>query len=188
MRIASFAAALVLVALIGGCEASHRPDSGSGPPAMSVSPAALLPRHVSDLPPFDFPRYERLLYELRGAPVVVNLWASWCGPCRDEAPALVDAANRYGDRVQFLGVDFQDKAGDAAAFSRRYGVPYASISDPAGEIHDALGFVGLPDTLFYASDGTLVATWTGPLTKDAIRTNVERLLSSAGRGTQATAA
>ena len=188
MRIAYLATALVLMAVMSACETSSRPDSGSGPAAMSVSPAALLPRHVSDLPTFDFPRYERLLDELRGAPVVVNLWASWCGPCRDEAPALVDAANRYGDRVQFLGVDFQDKAADAAAFSRRYRVPYASISDPAGEIHDALGFVGLPDTLFYAPDGTILATWTGPLTKDAIRTNVEKLLASAGRGPQGTAA
>lgn len=172
----SAAIALVLAVATTACETSSDAPSGTGRPAISISAAPLLPRRVFDLPSFDFARYERLLYELRGTPVVVNIWASWCGPCREEAAALVDAAKRYGDRVQFLGVDIQDDRGEAIAFSARYDVPYASVFDAAGEIHDALGFVGLPDTLFYGADGTLVATWTGPLTDDALRTNLERLL------------
>jgi cytochrome c biogenesis protein CcmG, thiol:disulfide interchange protein DsbE len=145
---------------------------------MNASTAALLPEHVLDLPSFDFDTYERLLYQLRGKPVVVNLWASWCGPCRQEAPALVNAARRYGRDVQFLGVDFQDQRGPAAAFSRRYKVPYPSVFDASGAIHDGLGFVGLPDTIFYDSDGQIVATWSGPLTPSALRQNLSRLLSA----------
>jgi len=143
---------------------------------MNASNAELLPRSVFALPSFDFETYERLLYQLRGTPVVVNLWAAWCGPCRQEAPALIEAAMRYGHRVQFLGVDYQDQRGPAAAFLNQYSVPYPSVFDASGEIHNKLGFVGLPDTLFYSADGSIAATWSGPLTMEVLRENLERLV------------
>ena len=90
---------------------------------------------------------------------------------------LVQAARRYGKDVQLLGVDFQDQRGSAAAFSEQRGVPYPSVFDPRGEIHDELGFVGLPDTVFYAADGEIMATWSGPLTPDALHVRIERLVS-----------
>jgi cytochrome c biogenesis protein CcmG, thiol:disulfide interchange protein DsbE len=144
---------------------------------MNAATAALLPTTVSELPTFDFDRYEQLIYQLRGTPVVVNLWASWCGPCRKEAPALVDAANRYGDRIQFLGVDYQDDRGPAAAYAHDLHVPFPSVSDPSGVIHDRLGFVGLPDTIFYDASGAIVATWPGPLTPQALRDKLRRLIA-----------
>ena len=168
---------LTSVTITAGCGAQGEPSHGSGQHAANAATTALLPRDVLALPSFDFSTYERLLYELRGTPVVVNIWASWCGPCRQEAPVLVDAAKRYGDEVQFLGVDFQDQRGPAAEFTTRYHVPYPSVFDAPGAIHDALGFVGLPDTVFYAADGRIVATWAGPLTPQALRQNIERLLS-----------
>src|SRR5438128_9203396 len=63
-----------------------------------------------------------------GKPVVVNFWASWCGPCADEAPSLQDAARRYGDRVTFVGVNVQDLDSDAQAFIRKYGISYLNGS------------------------------------------------------------
>jgi len=143
---------------------------------MNAATANLLPRSVLALPSFDFGTYERLLYQLRGTPVVVNIWASWCGPCRTEAPALVDSAKRYGHDVQFLGVDFQDQRQSATAFLKRYSVPYPTVSDASGEIHNMLGFVGLPDPVFYGADGKIVATWPGPLSAHALRVNLQRLL------------
>lgn len=137
----------------------------------------MLPQTPFSLPAFDFNMFERLLYQLRGTPVVVNIWASWCGPCREETPALVDAARRYGREVQFLGVDHQDGRGAAQEFLRRYDVPYPSVFDSSGAIHRSLGFIGLPDTVFYDASGQIAATWTGPLTPEALRKNLEQLLS-----------
>jgi thiol-disulfide isomerase/thioredoxin len=167
---------LVLAAMATSCT-SETTVTGTGRSATNAAEASLLPRTVDALPPFDFDRYERLLYELRGAPVVVNLWASWCGPCRTETPAFVAAAKRCGDRVQFLGVDYQDQRAGAIDFLERYAVSYPSVTD-AGEIHDRLGFVGLPDTVFYAADGSIASTWSGPITADALDERLAQLTGS----------
>src|SRR5713226_3018558 len=66
-----------------------------------------------------------------GKPVVVNFWASWCGPCADEAPVLQDAARRNADRITFIGVNVQDVDSDAQAFIRKYGVSYPNGSNNA---------------------------------------------------------
>jgi cytochrome c biogenesis protein CcmG, thiol:disulfide interchange protein DsbE len=170
---------VALAVVATACEASDTPAAGSGRPAVNATAAPLLPASVGALPQFDFAAYERLLYELRGTPVVVNIWASWCGPCRTETPMLVAAARRYARDVQFLGVDFRDHRGAAAAFSNQHDVPYPSVFDPPGQIHDQLGFVGLPDTVFYGPDGQIVATWSGPLTAGALRQRLEPLVSAA---------
>ncbi len=127
------------------------------------------------LPSFDFARYESLLAQLRGTPVVVNIWSSWCGPCRQETDELVDAFAAHGSRVQFLGVDILDQRDDAIGFLREHGVPYPSLFDADGAIRDSLGFVGEPDTLFYATDGDIASTWTGPLTPAALRANLAKI-------------
>jgi thiol-disulfide isomerase/thioredoxin len=177
MRPLFAAIVLAVAAIASACETSTTSSLDPGSPAMNASTATLLPQTVSALPSFDFGTYERLLYQLRGTPVVVNMWASWCGPCRSEAPVLVDAAKRYGHEVQFLGVDHQDQREPAAEFSTQYHVPYPSVFDASGEIHDELGFVGLPDTVFYDAAGNIIATWSGPLTPEALSENVDRSLS-----------
>ena len=90
----------------------------------------------------------------RGTPVLVNIWASWCGPCRQEAPFLAAANRTYGDRVRFVGVDILDERGSARDFIRASGWTYPSVYDPSGAIRDALGVIGQPATLFYDADGT----------------------------------
>ncbi|MDQ6670830.1 MAG: TlpA family protein disulfide reductase [Chloroflexota bacterium] len=94
-----------------------------------------------------------------GKPVVVNFWASWCGPCADEAPALQDAARRNADRFTFVGVDVQDLDADAQAFLRKYSVSYANGSGNAGPISIQYGMRGVPETYFIAPDGRLVRKW-----------------------------
>ena len=94
-----------------------------------------------------------------GKPVVLNFWASWCGPCADEAPVLQDASRRYGDRVMFVGVDVQDLDSDAQAFLHKYGISYSNGSTNAGPISVQYGMRGVPETYFIASDGRLVRKW-----------------------------
>ena len=94
-----------------------------------------------------------------GKPVVVNFWASWCGPCADEAPVLQDAARRYGDRVTFVGVDVQDVDSDAQVFLRKYGITYVNGSGNAGPISVQYGMRGVPETYFIAPDGRLIRKW-----------------------------
>jgi cytochrome c biogenesis protein CcmG, thiol:disulfide interchange protein DsbE len=184
---ASGARAVVLVTVVlalsfPACHGSGGSLTALGPPARNATGSSLLPTTVLAFPSFDFDGFERLLYGLRGTPVVVNIWASWCGPCQAEAPALADAARRYGHDVQFLGVDIQDSKDAAAAYVNEHGLPYPSVFDASGEIHDRLGFVGLPDTVFYGADGQISATWTGPISGDALRDEIRPLLGQSASG------
>lgn len=138
----------------------------------------LLPATATALPSFDLATFQALLVELRGRPALVNIWASWCGPCRDEAPHLRAAHEEYGDRVQFLGVDILDARGDARAFIEEFGWTYPSVFDVTGAIRDGLGLVGQPVTLFYDAEGQLVDTWIGPLTLGALRERLESLVAA----------
>lgn len=94
-----------------------------------------------------------------GKPAVVNFWASWCGPCADEAAVLQDAARRNGDHVAFVGVNVQDVDSDAQAFLRKYGVSYPNGSKNAGPISIEYGMRGVPETYFVAPDGRLIRKW-----------------------------
>ena len=101
---------------------------------------------------------------LRGQPVVVNFWASWCIPCREEAPLLRSATERYAaQNVAFLGIVYQDSAASAQAFVDRYAVPYPSLLDPDGRTALDYGVYGVPETFFIATDGTIRAKQIGQL-------------------------
>ena len=101
--------------------------------------------------------FERRLRGLRGYPVVVNRWGSWCGPCRAEFPILSRQATEHGKRVAFLGIDFEDGRGPAEEFLSEKPVPYPSYEDPAGEISDSLNLPrGTPTTLFMDRRGRIV--------------------------------
>jgi cytochrome c biogenesis protein CcmG, thiol:disulfide interchange protein DsbE len=94
--------------------------------------------------------------------VVVNKWASWCGPCRFEFPFFQRLARRHGKRIAFLGVDSRDSRADARRFLREFPVPYPSFFDPKGKV--AAHFRGdrvFPTTAFYDSKGRLVFTKQG---------------------------
>lgn len=124
----------------------------------------------------DVAGYHQLLNGLRGAPVVVNVWASWCIPCNDEAPILRQGALAHPD-AQFLGVDILDSKAGAVGFIRRHAIPYPSVFDPPAAIRDSLGMLGQPDTLFYDANGVLQAQVIGPLSQGAMDRNLAKITS-----------
>jgi thiol-disulfide isomerase/thioredoxin len=128
------------------------------------------------LPTSDLAGFEAELRDLRGTPVVVNIWASWCGPCILEAPHLAAAAERYEGRVQFLGVDILDGRDSARDFIRRFGWPYPSLFDPTAAIRDGLGFFGVPITVFYDANGEQVSTYHGPIPADVLEERIAEVL------------
>ncbi|GAB3662715.1 hypothetical protein GCM10027596_24790 [Nocardioides korecus] len=101
------------------------------------------------------------LSRLHGKPVLVNLWASWCGPCRQEMPILQAADTRYGQRVQFVGVDTSDGAEAAAAFLTQVGVTYPQLADSDAMLLKHLRIPGLPVTVIIGADGAVVERHIG---------------------------
>lgn len=163
--------ASVVSLILAGC-AERSPLGGS--PA-SPKPATLLPRDRLALPEFDLAMFQQLLGELRGTPVVVNIWAAWCPPCRNEAPALAKVSREFQGRVQFLGVDILDVRADARAFIKEFDWPYPHVFDPDGEIRDGLGYIGQPVTIIYDRDGRKVFEWDGEITQDMLRREVRKV-------------
>ncbi|HWE25357.1 MAG TPA: redoxin family protein [Myxococcales bacterium] len=118
------------------------------------------------------------LASLRGRPVVVNFWATWCVPCLEEHAALTAAARTFSD-AQFLGVVYEDEESNAKAFTTERGGAYPSMMDPDGRMAIAYGVFGVPETFFIDRDGRIVEKYVGPLDRGTIAT----LLSRARGGT-----
>jgi cytochrome c biogenesis protein CcmG, thiol:disulfide interchange protein DsbE len=108
--------------------------------------------------------------------LLIDIWASSCGPCREEAPLLASAHETYDDRVRFVGVDILEERDSARAFMREVGWTYRSVYDPTGAIRDGLGLIGQPVMLFYDASGELLETWTGPLSEDALSSGLDHIL------------
>lgn len=101
--------------------------------------------------------YDRQIAALKGFPIVVNKWASWCTPCRQEFPYFQQAAVRNGTRVGFLGINAGDSRDNAQDFLGEFPIPYPSFEDPREEIARSAGApAGYPITLFYDADGKIV--------------------------------
>jgi cytochrome c biogenesis protein CcmG, thiol:disulfide interchange protein DsbE len=183
-----FIAALALALLtFTGCGSSGE-DLGGEPPdyerALAGAPAPLAALHAQadELLPGGIDAYEKRIAALKGYPVVVNVWASWCGPCRYEFPTLQELSARYGKRVAFLGVDSEDSTKEAERFLSEEPVPYPSYSDPDKEILASLGgYGGVPDTAFYDREGELVHLKQGPYTEHSeLEADVRRFALEGG--------
>jgi cytochrome c biogenesis protein CcmG, thiol:disulfide interchange protein DsbE len=132
-------------------------------------------------PNFTLPRLDGggdlSLASLRGKAVLVNFWASWCGPCRDEAPLLEGAAQRYSGRLVVLGVDFQDFSGDARKFVSKYHITYPVVRDGSGKWLERYGVTGAPETFFVNADGKVVAHTPGAVDHGTLADGIRRALA-----------
>ena len=133
--------------------------------------------------------------ELQGRPVVVNFWASWCIPCKEEAELLQQTYERYrAEGVIFLGVNIKDSNVDARAFIEEYDVTYPVVSDPNEDLARSLGVKGIPETFFFDAEGMLIGTAAGqrqeqregavvlgPVSEESLTTNIDILLRRSTR-------
>ena len=116
------------------------------------------------------------LGELRGQVAVINFWASWCYPCKQEAPAFARVARRFNGRVAFVGIDVQDLKSSERGFLRRYKVNYVSVRDGTDKTYSAYGLTGVPETYFVDARGRTVEHAIGRLTAKDLARMVEQLL------------
>ena len=120
------------------------------------------------------------LAELTGRPAVLNFWASWCIPCREEAPILNASYQEHGGEVVFAGVNVQDLRGDALAFLREFDVPYVSVRDRGEDIYDAYGLTGVPETYYLDAGGRIVAHTPGAITRETLEAGIAAATAGSG--------
>lgn len=157
------AATFVLIGIVAGGTmlAKRLKTSAEGPLVGHAAPSFTLPALAAGEPDVS-------LGAFRGRPLVINVWASWCVPCRREMPDFQAAHVLLGDRVAFVGIDHQDARSSAIAFAHETGVTYPSGFDPQGAVAADYGLVGLPTTILVASDGRIVAEVKGALTREKL--------------------
>jgi cytochrome c biogenesis protein CcmG, thiol:disulfide interchange protein DsbE len=154
------AIALPAVIALAGCGSSAPRSAAPSRTAVeaafrgSPAPLAALHAQAGDILGGGVAAFRRRLDGLRGHPVIVNLWGSWCVPCESEFPIFQTAAVRYGRRIGFLGVDVHDSAGAARSFLKRFPVTYPSYGDPDRSIEASLRTLeGTPQTFFFNARG-----------------------------------
>lgn len=172
------AVAVVVVVVIGLSQSKSdtsapKPDTfdlAAAKRSLAGAPAPLAALHdrSNTLIPADKQVYAREIKALAGHPIVVNKWASWCGPCRGEFPILQAASVKYGKRVAFLGLDSTDNDGDASKFLRHFPATYPSLVDRNAHIAQSLGIGrSFPTTVFYDARGRVQYIHQGLYTSDA---------------------
>jgi cytochrome c biogenesis protein CcmG/thiol:disulfide interchange protein DsbE len=148
--------------------------------ALAGAPPALAQLYANgdELIPGGADELDAQVAKLEGHPVVVNVWASWCGPCRSEFPDFQSVAADRGDEVAFLGVDAYDSDANAETFLDELPLPYPSVTDPDEQVRRKLGIRGYPATAFFGRDGRLVYLKQGPYTSaDDLNADIDRYFS-----------
>jgi thiol-disulfide isomerase/thioredoxin len=172
---------LLCAALLGGCNddpksAAPPADEARAKLAGAPAPLASLHRQANQIVGGGVPAFEKRLRSLRGHPVVVNKWASWCPPCRDEFPFFQRLSVELGKEIAFVGVDSRDERGPALDFLRAYPVSYPSYEDPDESVAKVFGgHLAFPATAFYDRDGRRVFVRQGGYASEAqLREDIDR--------------
>jgi cytochrome c biogenesis protein CcmG/thiol:disulfide interchange protein DsbE len=159
----------------------------SGAGVTKAVPPSELVRAEKTAPDFSMPTLEPYVLEwgdtltlsqlVGDKPIILNVWASWCVPCRREAPLFESYWQRYRDRVLFLGVNFQDQAADAEAFIKEFNMTFPSGADPKAKIGIDYGIFGVPETFIIGKDGKVLARQVGEMTEDALEGYLQQVLA-----------
>ncbi len=162
-----------------------RPSDDSAAPQLHGARLTLVPAprrkplpdlHGSALTP---PPATIRLGAMRGRPAFIDVWASWCVPCREEAPLLARLWREHGRKVRFLGIDVEDTRRDADRFIRRYGLGYPNVFDPKAAMAGRLGFFGLPTAYLIDRQGRIAAKLVGRQKEATLRAGLDALAQEA---------
>ncbi len=166
--LAVLASAIALAACGQDDDAASSGSDASTPTGTTADAVARLRSQANQLLDGGEKAFRARLAELRGTPVVVNQWASWCGPCRFEFPFFQKVARKYEGRVAFLGVNAKDSREEAKAFLEKYPVPYPHYFDDDLSVSRVFrGGRAFPTTAYYNAEGDLVYTHAGALPSEA---------------------
>jgi cytochrome c biogenesis protein CcmG/thiol:disulfide interchange protein DsbE len=146
----------IIAVLVGVELLSGSSDSGAGRPAPELPTSVLVPPAVQ-------------LASLRGKPAAINFWASWCEPCRREAPQLEQLNRSLHGSASVVGVDWTDGLDSARAFIREHHMTYPDLRDQSGVVGQKYGLIGLPTTFILDSHGTISDVLRGPQTAQSVR-------------------
>lgn len=150
LLVIAIVAALAAVELASGSGGGSRREAPTLPSAVLIGPRVTLS-------------------SLRGRPAAINFWASWCQPCRHEAPQLERFARSLHGQARLVGVDWSDGLSGARSFLHRYGWTFPVLRDAEGTVGARYGLIGLPTTFVLNSRGQIVRTLSGPQTESRLR-------------------
>lgn len=173
MSVRSSIAVLAVLAVVGLLAFGLLSKGSSGVAQGEVAPTGALPRLEGG--------GSESLADYRGRWVLVNFWASWCVPCREEAPALESFQRRLGGPgFTVLGIDSRDLGGDGRDFVRRYGLTYPQLRDGDGDAAHEFGTTGVPENYLVDPRGKVRLALPGPVGEEYLREQVEPLLPGGG--------
>ena len=177
VALAALALAGVGVATVVLTAPSPGPDGGAASPSLRTAPAFSLPAVRAGADPVALPP---------GRPVVVNFFASWCVPCREELPLLEQASRRLAGSVDVVGVDVGDSRGAATELLDQTGVTFPTGFDPGRKVASRYRLQGMPTTVFVDAGGRVRAVAMGKLTEAELDRHLAGLGGSGGVGTSGT--
>ena len=146
----------------------------------SVTSRSGITRVGNTAPPFNmtlFSGHEFDLLDINGKPVVVNFWASWCAPCKQEALILQEMWKTYQDKVEFVGGAIQDSETDSINHLREFAITYPNGADTTGSITIDYGVIGIPVTFFITEEGIIKQRWVGAIRKEDMVKRINELIN-----------
>lgn len=172
VRALAFPAVVVALLIWAAFTALQQPEL----PEFEATGEPLALPESGTMPGISEPQLEQMLVGQRGRPVVVNIWASWCAPCRAEMPVLQEAAQTYGSEAVILGVAANDNPDAAKKFLDDLGITYPNVFDSSGAIQSALDLSTFPTTYVFGVDGKLRARVNGGVSEQRLAGLIEDAL------------